>query len=73
MIFKYYGLDWAIFVLVVCHLWFLGEKRRFAFLFGALAAVFGVVFGCLIDSIATVIMNIVFFGMHLMAYFKWTR
>jgi hypothetical protein len=70
---KYYGIDWAIFVLLVCHLWFLGERTRFAFLFGAAAAVCGVFFGHLIDSIAMIAMNVVFCGMHLMAYAKWNK
>ena len=71
MILKYYGVDWTIFVLLVCHLWFLSEKYRFAFLFGAAAAGFGVLFGWLIDSVATIMMNVVFCVMHMMAYFKW--
>lgn len=71
MIFKYYGVDWIVFILVVCHLWLLGEKRKLAFVFGAMAAIFGLLFGFLISSVATVIMNVVFFGMHIRGYFKW--
>ena len=70
---KYYGIDWAIFLLLVCQIWFLGEKYRFAFLFGVSAAMCGIFFGYLIDSIATIVMNIVCCVMYLMAYYKWDK
>jgi hypothetical protein len=71
LIFKYYGIDWAIFLILIFHLWFIGEKRRFAFLFGAAASILGIFFAFLVDSVAMILMNSVFCVMHLIAYAKW--
>ena len=73
MLLKYYGVDWLIFLLLLFHLWFLGEKRRYAFLFGAAAAVCGIVFGFLVESVGMMCMNTVLCCMHLMAYKKWNK
>lgn len=67
-----YGLDWLMFVLLLWHLWLLGNKHRSAFLVGIFATLVGVAVGWLLDSYAIMVMNVVFCGMHLRAYFKWT-
>lgn len=68
---NYYGVDWLLFLLIVTHLWLLGNQRRSAFLVGIAATICGVVFGYLIGSFATILMNIVFTFMHIRAYMKW--
>jgi hypothetical protein len=73
MLWKYYGVDWAVFVLIVLHLWLLGNRNRFAFILGALGTCFGFAFGILIGSLASVLMNVVFFTMHVRAFFKWAK
>jgi hypothetical protein len=70
---RYYGIDWLLFILVVMHLWMLGNKCRSAFIFGAMACCCGFCFGILIESIATILMNIVFFSMHVRAYIRWGK
>lgn len=70
---KYYGVDWALFALIVVHLWMLGNKWKWAFIFGFWACCFGLIFGILVGSIASMIMNVVFALMHLRAYWKWSR
>ncbi len=71
LFFNYYGIDWVIFALVVTHLWMLGNQWRNAFLLGAIASCFGLVLGLLINSLASVLMNIAFCFMHIRAYNKW--
>lgn len=71
MIFKYYGVDWIIFILVVTQLWLLGNKKRQAFLFGMAGNSCGILLGFLVESIACIIMNSVFVIMHVNAYRKW--
>ena len=71
MIWKYYGIDWLIFLAVVIHLWLLGERKRAAFLFGMTSAMLGLIFSIQIDSIANGIAMVVYFCMHVRAYCKW--
>ena len=68
---RYYGVDWAVFVLIVTHLWLLGNKKRYAFLFGMAASSFGMCLGYMIESVACVIMNATFIFMHARAYVRW--
>lgn len=70
---RYYGVDWLIFLTLVIHLWAIGNHWRIAFLFGVGASMFGFVFGLMTSSIAMILMNIVFAGMHLRAYMKWSN
>lgn len=73
MIWKYYGIDWLVFLFIVIHLWMLGNKWRTAFIFGMIGSGFGVILGLLISSVALVIMNISFALMHFRAYAKWSN
>ena len=69
--FNYYGVDWLIFLLIVVHLHLIAERKRSAFLFGALATIFGVAFGIMVDSLASILMNVVFCVLHIKAWIKW--
>ena len=71
-IFKYYGIDWLLFILVLIHLWLLGNKNKLAFAFGILGCACGVAFGIMIESIASVAMNFTFGLLHLRALVKWS-
>ena len=71
-VFKYYGIDWLLFILVLIHLWLLGNKNKLAFVFGILGCACGVAFGMMIESIASVAMNFTFGLLHLRALVKWS-
>ena len=71
-VFKYYGMDWLLFILVLIHLWLLGNKNKLAFVFGILGCACGVAFGIMIESIASVVMNFTFGLLHLRALTKWS-
>lgn len=70
-IWKFYGIDWLLFVFVLIHLWLLGNRKRAAFLYGVGACCCGFTFGIIIGSLATLLMNSVFAAMHLRAYILW--
>lgn len=72
MIFQYYGLDWLIFALLLLHVWLLGERNRFAFVFGVIASILNVLFGWMIGSLAIVLMSVIFTVLHFVAYIKWS-
>lgn len=69
---KYYGADWAQFLFVFIHMWMLGNKSRSAFVMGFAACMFGLCLGCMIDSLACMVMNVVFAAMHIRNFFKWS-
>ena len=69
---NYYGIDWLIFALITLHIYYLGSQKSVAFPIAMLATFLGAIFGLMTHSLATVLMNIVFFFLHLQAYAKWT-
>ena len=73
MIFKYYGIDWLLFLLVALHIWLLGEQKRSSFLVAMLATICGTIFGMMTGSVATIVMNVTFFFLYLRAYLMWGR
>ena len=73
LMFKYYGVDWLIFLCFLTHMYLIGNKHRSAFLVGMLGCTVGTGFGMMIDSAASITMNSVFFFMHLRAYLRWGR
>lgn len=70
-LFRFYGVDWVIFILLSVHIWMLGNRMKSAFLMGIAASVFGCIFGLIIESAATLIMNFSFCLMHINSYVKW--
>jgi hypothetical protein len=71
--FKYYGIDWLMFAAILVHLWMLGNKWRSAWLVGILVSVCSISFGYLSESLAIIIMNVVFITMHIRNYMKWSH
>lgn len=71
MIFKYYCVDWAIFILLLTHLWLLGSRHRTAFIFGMLASALGIIFSLQTESVANATSSILFLFLHIRAYIKW--
>jgi len=70
-LFNFYGIDWIIFILLSIHIWMLGNRMKAAFILGIVASCFGILFGIIIDSLATSIMNFSFCIMHIKSYIKW--
>ena len=68
---KYHGIDWIAMIMTFLALYYLGEKRRFGFIFGILASISWLTFGVLVDSIANIIANVIFIVLNLRGYVKW--
>jgi len=71
MLFKYYGIDWLIFSILIVHCWMLGNKMRSAFLLGIIASCFGVCLGYLCGSLAVILMNSTFVCLNFCNWRKW--
>lgn len=69
---KYHGLDWAAMTFTFLQLYTLGGKRRYGFLLGIGANICWLAFGFLTGSIPQIIANIVFAGMNLRGYLRWS-
>ena len=68
---KYHGIDWIAMIMTFLALYYLGEKRRFGFIFGILASISWLTFGVLVDSIANIIANVIFIVLNLRGYVNW--
>lgn len=66
-------LDWGAFILCTIALFLLRVKDKRAFLLGIIVDALWFWFGYEIGSIAVMLMNVVFFGMHVSAYLKWRK
>ena len=66
-----YGLDWLLFVIILIYLRWLGQKKREAFIIGVLICINSIAIAILVDSIAGVVMNLIFAFMHMRNYVKW--
>ena len=70
-IFEHYGLDWLGMILSVIAIYFLGNKKRQGFLLMMAGNFAWIGFGCIVNSFATIIMNLVFIGMNIWGFNKW--
>ena len=68
---KYHGIDWIAIIMTFLTLYYLGEKRRFGFIFGIVASIAWLIFGVLVDSIANIIANVIFIALNLRGYLNW--
>lgn len=68
---QYYGVDWAISLLVFIGLFWIGEHRRAGFLIGAASAALGVLFSLQIGSLANGITSLVLCVLYLRGYARW--
>jgi nicotinamide riboside transporter PnuC len=68
---KYHGIDWIAIIMTFLTLYYLGERRRFGFVFGIVASISWLIFGILVDSIANIIANVIFIALNLRGYLNW--
>mgnify|MGYP006452550133 CR=1 FL=1 len=68
---QYYGSDWVAMVTTVIWLIYIGDKKRFSFIFAIIASLSWMVFGWLNHSVASVVANILFVILNIRAYIKW--
>ncbi|NOQ86300.1 MAG: PnuC protein [Deltaproteobacteria bacterium] len=71
IIFKYHGIDWIAIIMTFLTLYYLGERRRFGFVFGIVASISWLIFGILVDSIANIVANVIFIALNLRGYLNW--
>lgn len=71
--FKYYGIDWIIAILLITNIWMVGSKIRSGWLVGAVACCFTTAFAIMIESYPQVVMNIVFIFLNIRGYFEWRK
>jgi hypothetical protein len=67
----YYGLDWIAMGFTFFSMYWIGERRRIGFVAGMVGNVFWFGFGLIADSPATLVANLIIFGLNARGYWKW--
>ncbi len=67
----YYGVDWLAMFMTFFSLYYLGEKKRYGFIFGLLANLSWLAFGIMAHSIANPVANIVFITLNIRGWRNW--
>ena len=71
--FKYYCVDWIIFVMVIFHMYLVGQKNKWGWICGLAASGFTMAFGLMAESLAMILMNVGFAVMHTRNFILWHR
>lgn len=64
---------WVGSALVFLSMWMVGRKNRFGFIVGAVAETFWLIYSVKIGSTELGFMSIVFAGLYLFNFWKWTH
>jgi len=68
---RYYGLDWISIFLTFAQLYFLGNKNKLGFVFGAASNVTWFSFGMVVGSFAVPLAHVIMIGLNLRGLYKW--
>ncbi|UCE66816.1 MAG: nicotinamide mononucleotide transporter [Candidatus Zixiibacteriota bacterium] len=71
--FQYYGVDWAVTLMVFIGIFLLGDKKKAGFLLGMLSAALAFIFSFQIGSIANGVTALVLFILYFRGYWKWRK
>jgi nicotinamide riboside transporter PnuC len=71
LVLKYYGVDWLEMIMSFLFVYYIGNKKRYGFIFGIVANLAWMTFGFMTGSIANIIANFVFIAPNLRGYIKW--
>lgn len=71
--FKYYGIDWIVAILLFVNVWMVGSKIRSGWLVGSVACCFATALAVIIESWPQMFMNFVFIFLNLRGYFEWRK
>jgi len=67
---KFYGVDWLCFLFIFTGVYLLGNQTRAGFIFGMLGCLCGVCIGCMVGSVALILMDACLAGMYLRGFIK---
>ena len=70
---QYFFVDWLGMLFIVLAIYFIGEKQRKGFLLGMLGSISWLIFSVMVESFASILLNVVMIGLYLRGYYKWSR
>ena len=70
---QYYGLDWLGMIMVLLCVYYIGNKKRYAFIFGLIGCLIWIYVNHMANIIPAVLLNIVLFILYLRGYIKWGK
>jgi len=68
---QYYGLDWVSIFLTFAQLYFLGNKNKLGFVFGAMSNVTWFSFGIVVCSAAVPLAHVIMLYLNMRGLYKW--
>jgi len=71
ILFKHYGVDWLAMILMFISLIRLGDHQRDGFVWGLGATIAWAVFNGMVESVAGVIANAIYFLLNLRGWVRW--
>ena len=70
---QHYGLDWLAMIMSLLSIYYIGNKKRYGFIFGMIAGVVWIMVNYLIDLVPGILLNIILIVLNVRAYVKWGR
>ena len=70
---KYYGADWLAMITSFLYIYYVGNKKRFGFIFGIIANLSWMAFGIMTASLANLIANTILIILNIRGYIKWGK
>lgn len=68
---NYYGLDWLAMLMSLLFLYYIGSKKRYAFILGIIGNVVWIFINFLAQIWPGVILNIILIFLNVRGYIKW--
>jgi nicotinamide riboside transporter PnuC len=73
LFFQYYGIDWIAMLMSLLVIFFIGDKKRYGFIFGMIGACAWIFTNYFAHVWPGVILNIVLIGLYTRGYIKWSK
>ena len=70
-LFQFYGTDWLAVACMCIYLWRVGNKKRDAFIWGAISSASFVALNIQIQSPPGIVFNAIFIALYARAFMKW--
>ena len=70
---QYYGLDWLAMITSFLFMYFIGNKKRYAFIFGLIASIAWIFPNFAAHIWPGVFLNAVLIVLHIRGYIKWKK
>jgi len=68
---QYYGMDWLAMITSLLFMYYIGNKKRFGFIFGFISGLAWIFTNYVAHIWAGIILNLILLILHVRGYMKW--